>query len=148
MDRRSLDLFVKILLEIDEIEARKAEFHIDAELWSHSRPMRDLLLMPLIQIGELVAHFKGNEQMVLFPGVPWRDIKGFRNVVVHGYGYIDADSAWETATRGISELRSELLDNQEVCTAYQQEIECRDKLDGDSNADDLNSFLDSLPLAD
>lgn len=145
MDSRSLDLFVKIILEIDEIESRKIEFHIDADLWSESRSMRDLLLMPLIQIGELTAHFKDNEHISLFPDIPWRDIKGFRNVMVHGYGQIDPDSAWETATNGIAELRSTLLKDQEILATYKRELELRNAFGNASDKQDINAFLDELP---
>ena len=85
MDERDVDLFVKILLEIDEIESRKRDFSIDRAMWERScPPMHDVLLMPLIQIGELATPFKDNAHIQAFPDLPWREIKGFRNVVAHG----------------------------------------------------------------
>lgn len=149
MDSRTLDLFVKIALEVDEIEARMRDFQIDAARWSESRPMRDLILMPLIQIGELTTHFKDNEHLTLFPQLPWREIKGFRNVVVHGYGQIDPDVAWKTASEDILELRDSLLANPEVAEAYQSEMAHREGCEqGEVSAEDLRDFINDLPLAE
>ena len=149
MDSRALDLFVKIVLETDEIETRMRDFQIDAALWSESRPMRDLILMPLIQIGELTTHFKDNEHLALFPQLPWREIKGFRNVVVHGYGQIDPDVAWKTASEDVMELRDALLTNTEVAEAYQNEMALREGREQDeAPIRDLRDFIDALPLAE
>ena len=149
MDSRSLDLFVKILLETDEIEERLHDFRIDAELWKSSRPMRDLILMPLIQIGELTTHFKSNEHLMLFPEIPWREIKGFRNIVVHGYGQIDPDIAWNTATAGVVELRTILLGNADISQAYELERSHREVACNDVEAlDDICAFINGLPDAD
>jgi uncharacterized protein with HEPN domain len=37
--------------------------------------------------------------------VPWRNVIGFRNIVVHSYFGIDWDVVWEAATRNVPELR-------------------------------------------
>lgn len=103
--------------------------------------MRDLLLMPLLQIGELSAHFKTDEPFAIFPSIPWRDIKGFRNVVVHGYGSIDLNVAWNTVIDGTAELRSELLENAEVSGAYEEETAALSDID----SSDLFDLISALP---
>ena len=37
--------------------------------------------------------------------IPWKAIRGMRNVVAHEYGHIDIDTIWETSETGIIELR-------------------------------------------
>lgn len=101
MDERDVSIFVRMLLETDEIASRRREFGIDERSWRSSRAIRDLLLMPLIQIGELSTHLRGKGLLQRFPSVPWREIRGFRNIVVHGYGSIDIDIAWQSATVGV-----------------------------------------------
>ena len=32
-----------------------------------------------------------------FGGVPWKQIKGMRDKIAHGYGVIDLDRVWDTA---------------------------------------------------
>ncbi|GMO12124.1 MAG: DUF86 domain-containing protein [Treponemataceae bacterium] len=59
--------------------------------------------MSLLQIGELANHlsdeFKKNNAEI-----PWRNIIGLRNVVVHGYGHLDADTVWATLQEDIPKL--------------------------------------------
>lgn len=58
MDERDVDLFVRMLFETDELSARMCEFGIDEQSRRSSRALRDLLLMPLIQIGELSTRLR------------------------------------------------------------------------------------------
>ena len=130
-----------MLLETDEIEKRIKEYEITEDAWFSSRALRDLLLMPLLQIGELTAHFKTEEPLSAFPKVPWKDIKGFRNVVVHGYGSIDLNVAWNSVIEGTVELRSELLGNAEVSEAYDEEVAAQSNVD----SSDLFDLISALP---
>ena len=38
--------------------------------------------------------------------MPWKDIKGMRDWVAHGYGTIDLDKVWDTALNGITPLKN------------------------------------------
>jgi uncharacterized protein with HEPN domain len=40
------------------------------------------------------------------PGVDWRAISGFRNVLVHNYLGIDLDQVWNTFTRDVPVLKT------------------------------------------
>ena len=40
-----------------------------------------------------------------FPAVPWREISGFRNILVHNYLGIDLDQIWGITQREIPALR-------------------------------------------
>jgi len=44
-------------------------------------------------------------QDTLHTSIPWRAIRGMRNVVAHEYGNIDLETVWETSEAGIMELR-------------------------------------------
>lgn len=41
----------------------------------------------------------------LAPEIPWANVIGMRNVLVHGYFDIDADAVWEAATRDAPALK-------------------------------------------
>lgn len=40
----------------------------------------------------------------LAPEIPWHQIAGMRNVLVHGYFEIDTDLVWDAATRDVQAL--------------------------------------------
>lgn len=63
----------------------------------------DCIMFRLIQIAEnsdkLTPSFKAEHQ-----GLPWREIKGMRNRIVHDYGFIDLTIIYDTVIRGIPEM--------------------------------------------
>lgn len=42
--------------------------------------------------------------MALFPGVPFRAMRGMRNIIAHAYGEVDMELVWRTATNDIDPL--------------------------------------------
>lgn len=45
------------------------------------------------------------EVCALAPEVPWQQISGMRNVLVHGYFEVDTDLVWDAATRDVPALK-------------------------------------------
>jgi uncharacterized protein with HEPN domain len=43
-----------------------------------------------------------------YPEIPWRQIRGMRNRLVHGYYEIDLDVVWDTVTHNLGLLLREL----------------------------------------
>jgi uncharacterized protein with HEPN domain len=46
-------------------------------------------------IGEAASRVSDQTRNLL-PGVPWREIIGMRNRLIHGYSSVDNDIVWET----------------------------------------------------
>jgi uncharacterized protein with HEPN domain len=44
------------------------------------------------------------------PEIPWLDIKGLRNIVVHNYFGIDWAEVWNAASADVPVLRSQLIE--------------------------------------
>lgn len=63
-----------------------------------------IILAYLIQtIGEAASRVSA-EMRDQHPEIPWKQIVGMRNRIVHDYMNIDADIVWEVATRNIPAL--------------------------------------------
>jgi uncharacterized protein with HEPN domain len=55
-------------------------------------------------IGE-AARATPEEIRALAPAIPWHQIAGMRNVLVHGYFEIDIDLVWDAVTRDVPALK-------------------------------------------
>jgi len=60
--------------------------------------------MCILQIGELVGHLSDNVT-VKYSEMPWKQIKGIRNVAAHGYEEFDVDILWQTLKSDLPSLR-------------------------------------------
>ena len=68
----------------------------------------DSLLAPALErfveiVGEAATKISEPERSAN-PAIPWRDIIGMRNRLVHGYGSVDHDILWAVATRDLPDL--------------------------------------------
>jgi uncharacterized protein with HEPN domain len=63
-------------------------------------------VMNLIIIGEAASKLLSeNPQLVeLYPDVAWRNMRGMRNRLAHGYFEIDMDVVWDTLQTALPEL--------------------------------------------
>ena len=64
----------------------------------------DATLRNLELIGEAATHIP-DEVRALAPGVPWRQVVGTRNRLVHAYLGVEPDTVWLIVTRSVPELR-------------------------------------------
>ncbi len=63
----------------------------------------EIICFNIMQIGELAKNFEP-AFIENYNAVPWKQIKGMRDKVAHGYGTIDLDRVWFTATNDIKPL--------------------------------------------
>jgi uncharacterized protein with HEPN domain len=56
--------------------------------------------MCILQIGELSGNLSEDFKEI-YSGVPWRNIKGMRNIMAHKYGEISIDTVWEAITEDV-----------------------------------------------
>lgn len=105
-EERNEKIRVKMLNEIADIEA-----------FTTDRPTADLLndkmcqkaiVMSLINIGELSKSFTDN-YLATMPEIPWKAIRGFRNIAAHQYGIIDFEDVYKTVTEDIPLLKATLV---------------------------------------
>lgn len=65
------------------------------------------VLFSIQVVGESANNLTDEFKQAL-PGIPWREIVGMRNRIVHGYFLIDIDIVWEAATIYLPDLALQL----------------------------------------
>lgn len=88
----------KVLVYLDKItltEFRKTPLIIDAVV-------RNFEI-----IGEASNHIP-HAIKSQYPDIPWREMKGMRNILIHEYFDMEADIAWHTAKKHLPKLRKQL----------------------------------------
>lgn len=64
------------------------------------------IILNIVVIGEAATKLAKDypEFVDTHPSVPWRNIKGMRNRIAHGYFDINLDTVWDTAQAAIPQL--------------------------------------------
>lgn len=68
---------------------------------------RDAICFYLFQIGELARSVK-DEFKEKHPELPWRPMRGLRNIVAHEYGEVDFEVIWETIDGDLPDLVNQI----------------------------------------
>lgn len=71
---------------------------------------QDAAILKLLVIGELAAKLLDEHAAFVanYPMIPWRQMKGMRNRMAHGYFEIDLNVVWDTIQTDIPALESSL----------------------------------------
>lgn len=62
----------------------------------------------LMQIGELAKTALSNDAKAQIPSIPWQQLYGMRNRIVHGYAGVHMQIVWDTVAEDIPKLNAEL----------------------------------------
>lgn len=68
----------------------------------------ELALVRLVEIVGEAANRLPIEDQLRYPSIPWREVVGMRNRLVHGYDAIDLDVLWDTLQIDLPQLIEEL----------------------------------------
>jgi uncharacterized protein with HEPN domain len=63
--------------------------------------MLNLAVVRLLEIVGEAANRVPNEVQSKHPGIPWREIIGMRNRLIHGYDQVDFEVLWQILTRDL-----------------------------------------------
>ena len=64
----------------------------------------NLALVRLLEIVGEAANRVPKKECIRYPGIPWPEIIGLRNRLVHGYDEVDFDILWEIIIRDLPPL--------------------------------------------
>ena len=70
-----------------------------------------LLQLGLVRLVEIVGEAAGRvpkEEQTKQPGIPWPDVVGMRNRLIHGYDTVDLDVLWDTVKEDFPPLITQL----------------------------------------
>ena len=81
-------------------------FGRDFQTFIDDRAYFNAVAMCILQIGELANSLSEEFRQSTNAQIPWRMIRGMRNVLAHSYGEIDEEVIWETANRDIPYLKA------------------------------------------
>ena len=102
---RDLNIIEKMDRYCQQMDEAHTLFQHSYENFRVNSVYKNAVCLCLMQIGELANNlseeFKNNN-----PDIPWRQIRGMRNIVAHEYGHIDDEIVWETIEDGIPVLKS------------------------------------------
>lgn len=103
--KKDLSIIEHILAYCGEIEQTVTRFGGTFENFETDKIYRNAVTMCILQIGELAGRLSP-EFTAAHPDVPWRSIKGMRNVAAHAYGSISIPDVWDTITVDILVLEA------------------------------------------
>lgn len=90
---------VEAVEKINELVARGGR-----KLFDDDFAIADAIVRELIVVGEAVRNVSA-EFRDKYPELPWKDMVGMRDWLVHGYAEIDWNKVWNTAVGDLAGLR-------------------------------------------
>ena len=96
----------KILDCIDKIQSYTEG--TDYETFQQNTMMVEACVFNLSQIGEH-CHSITDEYKELHPELPWHEMYGLRNRIVHNYEGVNLKLVWEIISADLSELREQIM---------------------------------------
>jgi uncharacterized protein with HEPN domain len=95
-----------MLLCMDRID--KYIEDVDFDDFCENEMLMDAVLRNLEIIGEAAKHIPEDIRKNVAE-VPWREIVGLRNIIVHNYSNIDIHTIWETIQTDLPELKKHIV---------------------------------------
>ena len=104
LDNRTQKILLAIIKHCNVIEDTKKHFGNDYKIFEENTIYQNAILTPVTQIGELVKRLS-SEFREEYSEIPWRNIAGMRDIVVHSYETIDKLILWNVADKEIDKIK-------------------------------------------
>ena len=94
-------ILLAIIKHCDKINEKMLD--LTREQFDNDEDTLQIICFNIMQIGELAKNFEPSF-IKKYSKAPWKQIKGMRDKVAHGYGSIDKNKVWNTAIEDINPL--------------------------------------------
>ena len=101
---RDTSILRHILRYCEEAEGNVKQFGDSLEQFSESYIYQNACCMCILQFGEL-AGLLSDDFRAAHTEIPWKSVRGMRNIFAHNYGNISLPATWETITDDIPALK-------------------------------------------
>lgn len=105
MNNRDRIIIEKIIDYCDQLEQACQIFESSLEEFSQNTVFRNACCMCILQIGELAGKLS-EEALAETSYLPWKQIRGMRNICAHNYGNISLEGTWVTIQEDIPILKA------------------------------------------
>lgn len=105
ISKRDLSTLQYMIDYCKQIRETISLFGKDYQIFTSNQTYRNACSLCILQIGELTNKLT-DEFKEEYPGVPWKNIKGMRNIVAHAYGTVEPEIVWEIITEDIPNLQT------------------------------------------
>ena len=106
MSKRKPDVYLQDILESIEHIQRFLDGVSEDEFYKNVEK-QDAVLRRLEIIGEAVKHLP-EEIREVHPDIPWRQIAGMRDIIIHEYFGVTLNMVWIVATDDILDLKAKM----------------------------------------
>lgn len=89
----------------DQITEAMVLFGKNYDIFKSNNTYRNACCLCLLQIGELTYSLT-DDFKISHSGVPWKQIRGFRNIIAHAYGTIEPAVVWDILMNDLPTLKS------------------------------------------
>lgn len=104
-EERDLNIIAHILEYCNQIDECLLRFGKSHEVFLSDVIFRNAVSMAEFQIGELSGHLSDDFKERTKNEIPWKEIRGMRNIFAHNYLEMDIERIWEVAAEDISALK-------------------------------------------
>lgn len=104
--KKDIKIFIRHILESIELIENYLENKSKEDFFS-STMLQDSVIRRIEIIGEAVKNLT-NSFKKDHPDIPWNEIGGMRDILIHQYFGVDLNLTWEIAMKDIPELKTKL----------------------------------------
>lgn len=106
MDKSDRQRVQHIRSYCEDIDMFLDRFGRDFNSFIQDRAYFNAVSMCVLQIGELANSLSERFRQETSAQMPWKMIRGMRNMLAHAYGEVDEEIIWETAINDIPMLKA------------------------------------------